>query len=47
MKTIEKIVKFAVPVALAVGIYKVYKIGKEYIPLSDDAYMERIRGEGL
>ncbi len=47
MKKLENIIKFVVPVALAVGIYKVYKIGKEYIPLSDDAYMERIRGEGL
>ncbi len=48
MKKLEKIVKFAViPIALAFGIYKVYKIGKEYIPLCDDAYIDKIRGEGF
>lgn len=44
---LENILKFAVPVAVAVGVYKIYKIGKEYIQLSDDAYMERIRREGF
>ena len=47
MKKLEKIVKVAVPIALAVGLYKFYKIAKEYIPLCDDAYMTRIRGEGF
>ncbi len=37
----------AVPIVVAIGLYKVYKIGKEYIPLSDDAYMERVREEGF
>ncbi len=44
---LENILKFVVPITIAVGIYKVYKIGKEYIPLSDDAYMERVRVEGF
>ena len=47
MKKLENILKFVVPIALAFGIYKVYKIGKEYIPLCDDAYIDKIRGEGF
>ena len=44
---LTQIVKWSIPIVLAVGIYKVYKIGKEYISLCDDAYMEGIRGEGF
>ena len=44
---LTEIIKWSIPIVLVVGIYKVYKIGKEYIPLSDDAYMERVREEGF
>ena len=44
---LEKIVKVAVPIVLAIGLYKFYKIAKEYIPLCDEAYIARIRREGF
>ncbi|KKK51766.1 hypothetical protein LCGC14_3111710, partial [marine sediment metagenome] len=30
-----------------IGLYKFYKIAKEYIPLCDEAYIARIRREGF
>ncbi|KKN58012.1 hypothetical protein LCGC14_0556700 [marine sediment metagenome] len=44
---LTQIVKWSIPVVVVVGIYEIYKIGKEYIPLCDEAYIARIRREGF
>ncbi len=44
---LERMLKFAVPIAMAIGIYKLYQAQRDYVPLCDESYMAKIRGEGF